>query len=64
MKFIWSVVLLASIVCSVGVPMFFGHGLALHESKWFGYAAVLLVIAAVLFFVQRSAHTERDTVHH
>ena len=52
MKFIWSVVLLASILFAAMVPLFFGHGLAAHETKFFGYAAVCLLITAALFFVQ------------
>lgn len=53
MRFAASVVMLLSIVMAVCVPLFFGHGLAEHQPKWFAYAAVCLVIAAVLVFVQR-----------
>jgi len=53
MKFIWSVVLLASIIFSVCVPLFFGHGLAAHEPVWFGVAGACLFLAAILFLVQR-----------
>ena len=52
MKFIWTVVLLASILFAALVPLFFGHGLAAHETKYFGFAAICLLITAVLFFVQ------------
>lgn len=52
MKFIWTVVLLASILVSAMVPLFFGHGLAAHEPKWFAYSGVCLLVAAVLLFVQ------------
>jgi hypothetical protein len=64
MKFVWTVVLFASIVLAVAVPIFFGHGLAAHESKFFGYAAVCLVLAAVLFFVQRGVNADNNPAHH
>lgn len=63
MKFIWSVVLLASILFSAAVPLFFGHGLAAHESSWFGYAGVCLVIAVALIFVQ-SRFRKDEPAHH
>ncbi len=53
MGFVSSIVMLASIIMAACVPLFFGHGLAAHEPKWFGYAAGCLVVAAVLVFVQR-----------
>lgn len=64
MKFVWTVVLLLSIVLAVCVPLFFGHGLAAHEPKWFGVAAGCLVAAALLFLVQRRASTEPGHLHH
>ena len=64
MKFVWTVVLLASILFSVAVPMFFGHALASEEGRgaWFGAAAVCLAIAAVLIFIQRRVNP--DNVPH
>jgi hypothetical protein len=57
-------VLLVSIVLAVSVPIFFGHGLASHETKWFGYAAVCLVLAGILFVVQRGVNADNDPAHH
>lgn len=61
MKFGWSVVLLASVVFAVASPIFFGHALVEHESRWFGLSAMCLAIAAVLFFIQKRYRV--DDVH-
>ena len=58
MKFIWSIVLLASVIFAVAGPIFFGHALVAGDGSWFGAAAVCLVIAAALFFVQKRFRTD------
>jgi hypothetical protein len=64
MNVLWSVVLFASLAFSIAVPLFFGHGLIAHENKWFGMAAVCLLIAAALMFVQVRFRRDRGHVHH
>lgn len=64
MGFVSSVVMLVSILLAVCVPLFFGHGLAAHEPKWFGYAAVCLLLAAVLLFVQKRVIRGGDAHSH
>lgn len=51
MRFVASVVLLAAVVCVIGVPYFVGHGLAMHSSGWIIAGIVSGVIAAVLIFL-------------
>jgi hypothetical protein len=58
MRFVWSIVLLAAVAFAVAGPLFLGHGLAAHESAWLGYAAVCVVVAAVLLFLQKRFRTE------
>ena len=64
MNVLWSLVLFASLVFSIAVPLFFGHGLIAHDSKWFVLAAVCLLIAAALMFVQVRFRKDREHVHH
>ena len=64
MKFGWSIVLLASIILAVATPLFFGHALVAGDAKWFGAAAVCLLLAAVLFFVQKRFRADDAHVHH
>ncbi|MGQ0562925.1 MAG: hypothetical protein ACT443_13750 [Gemmatimonadota bacterium] len=52
MKFLWSIVLLASVVFAMAVPIFFGHGLVEHGGPWFALAGVCLLVALALFFIQ------------
>jgi hypothetical protein len=58
MSFVWSLVLLASIVFAVAGPIFFGHALVEGDTPWFGVAAVCLLIAIVLFYVQKRFRTD------
>jgi hypothetical protein len=68
MKFIWSVVLLASVAFAMATPIFFGHGLVSGEhgrdTRFFLYAAITFAIAATLFFVQVRMRPDRDPSHH
>jgi Ca2+/H+ antiporter len=68
MKFLWSVMLLFSVIFAMAVPMFFGHALVSGEhgrdTRFFLYAAVCLAIAATLFFVQVRMRPDRDPTHH
>ena len=64
MNFLWSIVLLVSLCFSIAVPLFFGHGLIAHDSKWFVFAAICFVIAAALMFVQIRFRKDRDHAHH
>jgi hypothetical protein len=68
MKFIWTVVLLASVAFAMATPIFFGHGLVSGEhgrdTRFFMYAAICLAIAATLFFVQVRMRPDRDPTHH
>lgn len=64
MRFLSSIVMLVSIIMAVCVPLFFGHGLGAHEPKWFAYAGVCLLIAAVLLFVQKRALGGHDAHTH
>jgi hypothetical protein len=52
MKFLWSIVLLASVVFTAATALFFGHGLIDREGPWFIVAAVCLLIGAALIWVQ------------
>ena len=53
MPFLWSIVLLVSLIFAIAGPLFFGHGLVEGETTWYGAAAVCVLIAAVLFLVQK-----------
>ncbi|MGQ0816283.1 MAG: hypothetical protein ACT4O1_17780 [Gemmatimonadota bacterium] len=64
MKVIWSIILLASLVLAVAVPVFFGHGLIAHGGPWFMLAGACLVIAAALFFVQIRFRRDAGPAHH
>lgn len=64
MKFIWSIVLLASIVFAVAGPIFLGHALVEGDSTWYGSAAICAAIAAVLFFVQKRFRADDGHVQH
>lgn len=64
MNFFWSIVLLASLCFSIGVPLFFGHGLLAHDNKWYMYSAACLVIAGALMFVQVRFRKDRGHSHH
>ena len=64
MKVVWSIVLLVSLIFAVAVPLFVGHGLVEHGGPWFVLAAVCLVIAAALFFVQVRFRRDPDHTHH
>lgn len=64
MNVLWSLVLLASLIFSIGVPLFFGHGLIAHDSKWFVLSAICLLIAGALMFVQVRFRKDRGHVHH
>jgi hypothetical protein len=64
MKFLWSVVLLVSVIFAMAVPLFFGHGLVGHGGPWFLAAAVCLAIAAALFFLQVRMRPDDGGAHH
>ena len=64
MNVLWSLVLLATVAFSIAVPLFFGHGLIAHDNKWFMLAAVCLLIAGALMFVQVRFRRDRGHVHH
>lgn len=64
MKFGWSIVLLLSVISAVASPIFFGHALVEHESKFFGLSALCLAIAALLFFVQKRFRVDDVHAHH
>lgn len=63
MKFLWSVLLLVSLIFAMAVPLFFGHGLIEHGGPWFLAAGVCLVIAAALFFIQVRMRPDGPTHH-
>lgn len=64
-KLLYSVVLLAAVVFAVLGPIFFGHALVTKETKWFGIAAVCLLIGAVLMFVVKAiAPDDLPVPHH
>ena len=68
MKFLWSVVLLVSVIFAMATPIFFGHGLVSGEhgrdTRFFMYAAICAAIAAGLFFMQVRMRPDRDPAHH
>lgn len=51
MRFLSTVLLLAAVVCAIGLPYFVGHGLAIHSMGWVVAGVVSGVLAAVLIFV-------------
>lgn len=61
MKLIDTILLLATVVFGVSIPLFVGHALAAHEPRWFLYAGIDLAVAAVLSFVlSRRLRPESD----
>ncbi|MGH7553794.1 MAG: hypothetical protein ACREMQ_12280 [Longimicrobiales bacterium] len=52
MTLLRSLFVLGFVVCTVLVPIFIGHALAMHETRPVFYAAGLLVAAAVLGILQ------------
>jgi hypothetical protein len=52
MTLLRSLFMLGFVVCTVLVPIFIGHALAVHETRPLFYAAGLLALAAVLGLVQ------------
>ena len=63
MNFVWSIVLLLSLGFAVAGPLFFGHALIAHDSRWFGASAVCVAIAAGLVFIQARFRPDRRTSH-
>lgn len=66
MKVIWSIILLAAVTLSILSAYFAGHALSVHEKgKWFGLAAVCLLLAVGLIYaiVKFDRHTP-DATHH
>ncbi len=51
MKFIDTILLLATVVFGIMVPLFVGHALAAHDNAWFLYGGGALVVAAILSVV-------------
>lgn len=43
-----SILVLATVVTGVLVPLFIGHALANHENKWILYGLIMLVVCVVL----------------
>ena len=68
MKFLWSVMLLVSVIFAMAVPMFFGHALVSGEhgrdTRFFLYAAICLAIAAALFFLQVRKRPDDGSAHY
>ncbi len=61
MRFLSSILLLASVVLVICVPYFVGHGLALESSRWIVAGIICGIIAAGLIFAvtrlwPRTAH--------
>jgi hypothetical protein len=50
MRFLFSILVLASVVFVLCVPYFVGHGLALESSRWIWTGIICGVIAAALIF--------------
>ena len=64
MKVLFSIALLATIVIAVAGPIFLGHALVENDTKWYGIAAVCVLIAAAMFFMIRKLAPDDTHVHH
>ena len=51
MRFLYTILLLAAVVCAIGLPYFVGHGLAVHSAGWVIAGVVSGILAAVLIVV-------------
>ncbi len=51
MRFVSTLLLLAAVVCAIGLPYFVGHGLALHSVGWVIAGVVSGALAAGLIFL-------------
>ena len=65
MRFLSTILLLAAVVCAIGLPYFVGHGLAVHSAAWVVAGVVSGILAALLIFValRLSPSAERRGPH-
>lgn len=65
MRFLSTILLLAAVVCAIGLPYFVGHGLAVHSAAWVIAGVVSGILAAVLIYaaLRISPRLERPGPH-
>lgn len=51
MKALNNLLLIAAVGSALLFPYFFGHGLAVHEGRWYIYGAGFLLLSALLIIV-------------
>ncbi len=64
MRFLSTILLLASVVMVICVPYFVGHGLAIESSQWILAGVICGVIAAVLIFATIRTWPKATTTGH